>query len=116
MITSGLVITLGSDAMLAARAAAKLKARPEFTPGERNGRWLPVAMEARDDRESRDLHDWIHTLPAVEFVDVVYVNFDDSESSPAATTGVRRPSHPHAAPTESQRRLTSAAANKQGEP
>ena len=76
MITSGLVITLSSDATLAAQAIAKLGARPEFTLGERNDRWLPMAMEARDDVESRERHDWLHALPGVEFVDVVSVNFE----------------------------------------
>ena len=76
MITSGLVLTLSSDATLAAQAVARLTARPELTPGERNDRWVPVAMEARDDEASRDLHDWLHALPGVEFVDVVSVNFE----------------------------------------
>jgi hypothetical protein len=79
MITSGLVITLTSDATLAAQAIAKVTARDEFTSGDRNDRWLPVAMEARDDAESRDLHDWLQALPGVEFVDVVYVNFEKPE-------------------------------------
>jgi len=79
MITSGLVLTLTSDATLAAEAIAKVSARDEFTPGDRNDRWLPIAMEARDDAASRDLHDWLHALPGVEFVDVVYVNFEEPE-------------------------------------
>ena len=84
MITSGLVITLSADAALAAQAVAELSARSEFTPGERNDRWLPMAMEARDDTESRELHDWLHTLPGVDYVDVVYVNFNSDESIPPA--------------------------------
>jgi hypothetical protein len=76
MITSGLVITLSADAALAAQAIAHVGARPEFTPGERNDRWLPAAMEARDDSTSRELHDWLHALPGVDYVDVVYVNFE----------------------------------------
>ena len=81
MPISGLVITLSPVAELAAQAIATLGARPEFTPAERNDRWLPVAMEARDDAASRDLHDWLCTLPGVEFVDVVYVNFDEDNRS-----------------------------------
>ena len=93
MITSGLVITLSADPALAAQAIAMLSARHEFTPGERNGRWLPVAMDAGDDAASRDLHDWLHALPGVEYVDVVHVNFDDAELSPSAPDG-RNPSEP----------------------
>lgn len=87
MITSGLVITLSADPALAAQAVATLDARSEFTPGERKDRWLPVAMEASDDAQSRGLHDWLQALAGVEYVDVVSVNFEDGESSPAA--GVR---------------------------
>jgi hypothetical protein len=86
MITSGLVLTLNADAALAEQAVASLRARPEFTPGERNDRWLPVALEARDESARRDLHDWIETLPGVDFVDVVYVNFSDDDEAPASPT------------------------------
>ncbi|MCI0537787.1 MAG: hypothetical protein L0Z50_21445 [Verrucomicrobiales bacterium] len=85
MTTSGLVITLSSDAQLAAQAVATLSARTEFTSGACLGRWLPVAAEARDDAESRRLHDWLQALPGVEFVDVVYVNFDLDTVSPGQT-------------------------------
>jgi hypothetical protein len=85
MPISGLVITLNSDAELAAQAVATLSARPEFTPGERNTRWLPVAMEARDDGASRDLHDWLNALPGVDFVDVVFVNSDEDEALASLT-------------------------------
>ncbi len=84
MITSGLVVTLSADATLAEQTIANVSARAEFTPGERKDRWLPVAMEARDDAESRDLHDWLQALPGVEYVDVVSVNFDVEEPSPVA--------------------------------
>ena len=83
MITSGLVITLSTDAALAAQAIAQVSARHEFTPGARNDRWLPAAMEACDDAASRDLHDWLHALPGVEYVDVVSVNFEEPDLIPA---------------------------------
>jgi hypothetical protein len=79
MITSGLVITLSADATLAAQAVASVGARFEFTADECQDRWLPVAMEARDDAESRALHDWLQALPGVEYVDVVSVNFEELE-------------------------------------
>lgn len=79
MITSGLVLTLNADAALAEQAVASLRTRPEFTPGERSARWLPVALEAADDDASRVAHDWLNALSGVDFVDVVYVNFEDAE-------------------------------------
>lgn len=88
MPISGLILTLNADAELAAQAVATLSVRPEFMPGERNARWLPVAMEARDDAESRDLHDWLNALPGVDFVDVVYVNFDEDEATASLTPEV----------------------------
>lgn len=77
MITSGLVLTLNADAVLAEQAVASLRARPEFTPGERNDRWLPVALEAADDAASRAAHDWLERLPGIELVEVVQVNFEE---------------------------------------
>lgn len=77
MLTSGLVLTLSSNATAASASITALRERPEFTLGDRNDRWLPVVMETRDDAESRELHDWVLTLPGVEFVDVAYVNFDE---------------------------------------
>lgn len=76
MPVSGLVLTLSADPELSAQAISQLKARPELAPGELQDRWLPVAMETHDDAESRQLHDWLHALSGVEFVDVVYVNFE----------------------------------------
>jgi len=88
MPISGLILTLSSDAELAAQAIATVSMRAEFMPGERNACWLPVAMEARDDAESRDLHDWLNALPGVDFVDVVYVNFDEDEATASLTPEV----------------------------
>lgn len=81
MPISGLILTLSDDVELAEQAVSSVSTRPEFLPGERNARWLPVAMEARDDAASRDLHDWLNALPGVDFVDVVYVNFDEDEAT-----------------------------------
>ncbi len=89
MLTSGLVITLSSDAALGAEAVAQVGARPEFTPGARHDRWLPVALEARDDVASRAAHDWLQTLPGVAYVDVVYVNFDSAEPNVSPATEVQ---------------------------
>lgn len=84
MPISGLVLTLSADPALAAAATAALDARPEITPGAARERWLPVALDANDDTESRALHDWLQALPGVEFVDVVYVNFETDSVAPAA--------------------------------
>jgi len=86
MPISGLVLTLSTDPAAAAAATAAIHERPELTPGAARDRWLPVALDAADDVESRAVHDWLHSLPGVEFVDVVYVNFEADSSEPQPTS------------------------------
>lgn len=88
MIVSGLLVTLSgiSDRSI---VVGSMRSRAELTVGELHDRWLPVALEACDDAQSRELHDWIGAQPGVEFVDVVSVSFDDSEPG-----GVGDRSHP----------------------
>jgi hypothetical protein len=79
MITSGLVLTLSADPALARQAQTTLHARPELTLGQANKRWLPLVAETADVGASRDLCDWLSALPGVDFVDVVQVNFEETE-------------------------------------
>ncbi|MEQ2007798.1 MAG: hypothetical protein ABMA26_13460 [Limisphaerales bacterium] len=76
MPTSGLIITLQPDAVTQAGVVARLAMRTELTLGAVSDRWLPAALETRDDAESREVHDWLLALPGVAFVDVVSVNFE----------------------------------------
>lgn len=80
MPTSGLIITLQPGAAPQASAVALLATRPELTLGAVSDRWLPAALETRDDAESREVHDWLLALPGVAFVDVVSVNFEPTLS------------------------------------
>jgi hypothetical protein len=79
MITSGLVLTLSSDPALAGQARTTLLQRAELTVGQQNLRWLPVVAEAHDVGASRDLHDWLSSLPGIDFVDVVHVDFEETK-------------------------------------
>jgi hypothetical protein len=76
MMTSGLVLTLSADPGLARQAQDALRSRGELTLGAAERRWLPVAVEVSDARAGRELHEWLATLPGIEFVDVVQVNFE----------------------------------------
>lgn len=67
-----------------AEAVTQLRARPELTLGEVRDRWLPAALETRDDAGSRAVHDWLMALPGVAFVDVVSVNFEPTLSPQTA--------------------------------
>jgi hypothetical protein len=76
MPVSGLILRL-SEGPAGAAGFAALQSCPELTLGERAGCWLPAALSARDVAHSREVHDRLTTLPGVEFVDVVYVNFEE---------------------------------------
>ncbi len=82
MLTAGLLLSLNQNAPIA-ELTFRLAEHPAFSPGSKQGMWLPVVMEASDDAESRELHDWIAAQPGVAFVDVVHVNFDET---PTAST------------------------------
>ena len=83
MPVSGLILSLAADPALAESALATIATRSEFVLGERAGRQVPAAADARDDAHARDLHDWLMALPGIEFVDVVYVNFSGDDDGPA---------------------------------
>lgn len=57
----------------------RIAAHPAISVATPKDRWLPLAVEARDQRESRDIHDWLLALQGVAFVDVVCVNFAPEE-------------------------------------
>jgi hypothetical protein len=78
------VVTLSDDVDTRARAVANISAHPAISTGAARDRWLPIAIEAGDQRESRDIHDWLMALEGVEYVDVVSVNFDSQDAE--ATT------------------------------
>lgn len=77
MPISGLLLTLNENPSAKSETLLALQSRSEIEIGQCVERWLPIAIDAADDEESRQLHDWISALPAVEFVDVVSVHFDE---------------------------------------
>lgn len=86
MPVSGLLITLTADERLAAEVVQRLQPRGEILLGERQQRWLPVAVDGRDETHSRELHDWISRLPGVAFVDVISVHFEEAVDAPRPCT------------------------------
>ncbi len=77
MPINGLMVTFSEDPATAAAAHEAMLRREGIECGERQGRWLPLVTEARDDREARDLHGWLETLPGVDQVGVILVGFDE---------------------------------------
>ena len=80
MPISGLLVTLRESAERTSAMGA-IRSRAELTVGDLNDRWLPLALEARDDEHSRAVHDWLMALPGVEYVDVISVNFEESPAT-----------------------------------
>lgn len=62
---------------------ANISAHPSISAGDLERCWLPVAIEATDQRECHDIHDWLMALDGVEYVDVVSVNFESPEAEAA---------------------------------
>ena len=66
----GLVLTLSSDEVLAASAAAEVGRWPGVELGAREGAWLALACETGD---QMGLHRSLEALPGVLHVDVAFV-------------------------------------------
>ena len=80
MTTVGLLISL--DLPDPGDLLRRLSTHSALTVGAVAGHWLPVAAEAQDDAECREVHDWIAAQPGVAFVDVVHVSFDSDSTEP----------------------------------
>lgn len=78
LATGGVVLTLRSPAHAAPLLAA-IKAHPDLTPGDLQGAYLPVAIEAP---ELRRAHRWLEARPEVVQVEVVFVSMPESVSAP----------------------------------
>lgn len=81
MPVNGLMLTLTAGDRSVAGVLDAIRKRPEVELGELQDRWLPLVVEARDQRGSRDVHAWLEGLPGVETVDVILVGLDH-ETSP----------------------------------
>lgn len=79
MPIAGLALTLSDSTPLVEDAIAALEAHPAVTVGEKVDRWLSVVLDTPGVKQSRDLHEWVESVEGVEYVDVVYVGFDDPE-------------------------------------
>lgn len=81
MPVNGLMLTLAADKCSVASVLKAIQTRPEVELGELQDRWLPLVVDARDERGSRDVHAWLEKLPGVESVDVILVGLDHETSS-----------------------------------
>ena len=81
MPVAGLALTLHDSPSLATEALAAMDANPSVTVGEQVDRWLSVVLESPSPGASRDLHEWVESLPGVSYADVIYVGFDRPDPS-----------------------------------
>jgi nitrate reductase NapAB chaperone NapD len=80
MPISGLVITFSPDQMARRFALEALRSHPSIeVGGDRRDARVPVVVETSTSDEDRAVWLWLHELPGVQFVEVVYVHFDHEE-------------------------------------
>jgi nitrate reductase NapAB chaperone NapD len=77
MPISGLVITLATPDVTVEQVRQVLAGEPSLSCGELLGDQLPVILETEDDQKSREVHDWLLSLPGVLQVDVVFVGLEE---------------------------------------
>lgn len=83
MHTSGLVVTLADDLILAKAALRQLADAGPFQVGESSGPCRAVVLEASDPKSSEQWHDWAASLPGIENVEVVFIHWDETEAEMA---------------------------------
>lgn len=79
MSVSALVVTLSIQPDRANRVLRELEAHPQITVGELNGQKLPIVLDTPSVREDEAAFEWMNHLADVDHVDVVYIDFGDSE-------------------------------------
>jgi nitrate reductase NapAB chaperone NapD len=77
MPISGLLITLDRDPEKKSDAIARLQSHPAIDLGDRDGLRLPIVVDTASSEDDRMVWAWLHELPGITFVDVVYIHFDD---------------------------------------
>lgn len=78
MIVSGWVVTLENDERNRMVALEALRGDPRITCGEAHGLRLPVVAETATLSDGESLCESLRTLDGVAFVDVVSIDFSDS--------------------------------------
>ena len=82
MPISGLVLTLSKDEKAAEKAFQALSSRGELECGAPMGGKLPAIADTPGADEDRELWKWMNDLPGVDFVDVVFIAFDEEIGNP----------------------------------
>ena len=79
MAITGLVLTLSEDPTERAKALEKIECEPGVTLGDPAGARFPVVVDTPSTREDRDSFERLGAIEGVRLVELVCVNFEDSE-------------------------------------
>ncbi len=80
MPISSLLVTLDQDPHLKAEAQQWLDSRPAVTTGPLHGQRLPVVLDTVSLDEGRELVEQMGNVRGIAFVDVLSINFEDTEN------------------------------------
>lgn len=82
---SSVICELCSDESRRQHTLAEIDGHPHLESGNLvDFRKLPVVIDAEDAKQSKSVTEWLQQLDGVEFVDVVFVHFEDQ---PPQSTG-----------------------------
>jgi nitrate reductase NapAB chaperone NapD len=74
---SGLVVTFTNETNQFTETLEQLAAHPAIDLGDASGTKLAIVVDTPSRIEDQDLWGWVHNLPGVERVDVVFVGLDE---------------------------------------
>ena len=81
MPISGIVISFDCSDVKRDTALEMINLDSRVELGEIDGRKVPGVLETMNQREDRDMLRWLNDLDGVNFVDVVFVNFEEMEGT-----------------------------------
>ena len=82
MPISGLVVSLCDEAKRRSEALDVIRRESRITMGDLEANRLAIVLDTESREEDKQVWDWLNALPAVTFVEVAFVGFEQHEESP----------------------------------
>lgn len=79
MPISGLVLSFSPDSSLPRETLDALRNHPSIVIGDACENRIPIVVESADSEDATTIWEWLHSLPGIAFVDLVYLHFEDNE-------------------------------------
>ena len=86
MPVSGLIVSLGPDSAAVERTLATLAEDPRFVVGEQRNSRLALVLDTPNQSADREAWRDLEALPAVRWIDLVYISIDPNVADPAGGT------------------------------